>query len=422
MEVQESKVYFIDVTNRDGVQASRMQLAKLQKTMVNYHLGQLGIYQSEFGFPALWHEQNYIEANLRLAEQGVMGNLVLSGWCRATVGDVEEATRRTRVRHFNLSIPTSEQMIKGKLRGKFTPEDIIHSMVDAVHAASEAGGLTIGVNAEDAVRSDLDYLIRFAQAAKEAGAHRLRYCDTIGGESPSRIYQRIYQLAQAVGIPIELHCHNDLGLAVANSLSGAQAALEAGVDAYINASINGLGERAGQADLLSCILACKFGFGVAEGLEIGDNLHLEFARRLANYVANAFNVPLSINQPGVGANVFAHESGIHADGVLKDHRNYELYDYDLLGPPETPLLPPGRVITTGEYGGLSGLHYVYERLGIYFNSQEEALDILRLVQVANAHTHMPLTNDELRFIANHPEEVRLILTLNLEPRAAESHG
>jgi len=415
METQRGKIYFIDVTNRDGVQAPRTKLAKLQKTMVNYYLGQLGICQSEFGFPGLWHEQNYIEANLRLAEKGVLGKLVLEGWCRALVGDVEEAAQRTRVRHFNLSIPTSEQMIQGKLRGKFTPEGVILNMVDAVHAAKERGALTVGVNAEDASRTDLDYLIRFALAAKEAGADRLRYCDTIGGDTPSRIYQRISQLAQAVGISIELHCHNDLGLAVANSLAGAQAAVEAGLDAYINATVNGVGERAGQADLLSCILACNFSFGLAGELELGDNLHLEVARRLANYVANAFGLPLPINQPGVGSNVFAHESGIHADGTLKDPRNYELYDYDLFGLPERPSSPMGRIITTGEYGGVSGLRHVYERLGIYFESQEEARDILQLVQAANAHTHIPLTDDELRFIAHHSEEVRLLLTMSLQP-------
>ncbi len=415
MEVQRGKAYFIDVTNRDGVQASRIKLAKLQKTMVNYYLGQLGIYQSEFGFPALWHEQNYIGANLRLAEKGIMGNLVLEGWCRALVGDVQEATQRTRVRHFNLSIPTSEQMIRGKLRGEFTPEDVIQSMVDAVHAAKETGALTIGVNAEDASRSDLDYLIRFALAAKEAGADRLRYCDTVGGDTPSRIYQRVSQLAQAVGIPIELHCHNDLGLAVANSLAGAQAAVEAGVDAYINATVNGVGERAGQADLLSCILACKLSFEFAGKLELGDSLCLEVARRLANYVANAFNLSLPINQPGVGRNVFAHESGIHVDGALKDPRNYELYDYDLFGPLDTTPSSVGRVITTGEYGGVAGLRHVYERLGIYFESQEEARETLQLVQAADAHTHMPLTDDELRFIAHHPEEVRLLLTMSLQP-------
>jgi homocitrate synthase NifV len=306
-------------------------------------------------------------------------------------------------------------MIGGKLRGKFTPEDVIQSMVDAAHAAKETGALTIGVNAEDASRSDLDYLIRFALAAKEAGADRLRYCDTVGGDTPSRIYQRVSQLAQAVGIPIELHCHNDLGLAVANSLAGAQAAVEAGVDAYINATVNGVGERAGQADLLSCILACKLSFEFAGKLELGDSLRLEVARRLANYVANAFNLSLPINQPGVGRNVFAHESGIHVDGTLKDPRNYELYDYDLFGPLDTTPSSVGRVITTGEYGGVAGLRHVYERLGIYFESQEEARETLQLVQAADAHTHRPLTDDELRFIAHHPEEVRLLLTMSLQP-------
>ena len=97
----------------------------------------------------------------------------------------------------------------------------------------------------------MDYLIRFALAAKERGAHRFRYCDTLGCETPFTIYESIKRLAQEVGMPIEIHCHNDLGMAVANSLAGAKGAIDGGQDAYINTTINGIGERAGNADLVA---------------------------------------------------------------------------------------------------------------------------------------------------------------------------
>lgn len=405
------KVYFIDVTNRDTVQASRIGLSKLQKTMLNIYLGEMGIYQSEFAFPCASHEQNYIKANLELKELGAIGSLILEGWCRAIPTDVAKALR-TGIRDYNLSIATSDQMILHKFQSRLSREQIINEMVEAVICAREGGVRTIGVNAEDASRTDLGYLIDFARAAREAGADRFRYCDTLGYDTPISIYQRIRNIAEQVNIPIEQHCHNDLGMAVANSLAGAQGAIDGGVDAYINVSVNGLGERAGQADLLSCILAVKFARGM-EKYEIADTINLKVASKLAGYSARAFNVPIPINQPGVGANAFAHEAGIHVDGALKDPHNYELYDYELLGIDEAGQQPAGRVITTGEYGGLAGLKYVYGQLGINFPDNKSAEYILELVRYANAHTRLPLTGDELRLIAGYPEQVRKILSTTL---------
>jgi homocitrate synthase NifV len=403
------KIHFIDVTNRDTVQASRINLSKLQKTMVNFYLGQMGIHQSEFAFPFVKNEQNYAKANLRLKEAGAFGNLILEGWCRAIVSDVAEAVA-TGVKDVNVSMSTSDQMITNKFGGKLDRESVIKEMTAAVACAREHGVATIGVNAEDASRTDLGYLVAFAQAAKDAGADRLRYCDTLGYETPVTIYRRTKVVAEQVGIPLELHCHNDLGMAVANSVAGARGAIDAGVDAYINTSVNGLGERAGQADLLSCILALKFAREM-DDYQIGDLLNLRVSAKLANYVSYAFGVPIPINQPGVGENAFAHEAGIHADGALKDRRNYELYDYELLGLDLEAPPPRGRVITTGEFGGLAGFEHVYERLGITFGSKKEASQILELVRYATAHNQLNLTDDELRFIAKYPDQVRQILTI-----------
>ncbi|MDM7998613.1 MAG: homocitrate synthase [Dehalococcoidia bacterium] len=403
------KIHFIDVTNRDTVQASRINLSKLQKTMVNYYLGQMGIYQSEFAFPFVKSEQNYARANLSLRELGAFGNLILEGWCRASPSDVAEAVS-IGVKDVNVSMSTSDQMITHKFGGRLDRAAVIKEMTSAVTYAREQGMSTVGVNAEDASRTDLGYLVAFAQAARDAGADRLRYCDTLGYETPATIYRRVRTVAEQVGIPLELHCHNDLGMAVANSVSGARAAIDAGVDAYINTSVNGLGERAGQADLLSCILAIKFAREM-DDYQIGDPLNLRVSAKLANYVSYAFGVPIPINQPGVGENAFAHEAGIHADGTLKDRRNYELYDFELLGLDLEAPPPRGRVITTGEFGGLAGFEHVYERLGITFGSKKEASQILDLVRYATAHNQLNLTDDELRFIAKYPDQVRQILTI-----------
>ncbi|MCD6219555.1 homocitrate synthase, partial [Candidatus Calescamantes bacterium] len=130
-----AKIYILDVTNRDGVQTSRLGLAKLQKTMINIYLNEMGIYQSEMGFPFTRHEIFYINANLELQERGVLKPIILSGWVRAIKQDVERATELTRIKNLNLSISTSDQMIKGKFRGKFKREDIIKMMTEAVEVA-----------------------------------------------------------------------------------------------------------------------------------------------------------------------------------------------------------------------------------------------------------------------------------------------
>jgi citrate (Re)-synthase len=392
------RIHILDVTNRDGVQTARINLSKFGKTMVNFYLGRLGVTQSEAGFPFLFHEVPYLRANLALAKAGAFGDLRLSGWTRAVPGDVE-ASLPLGLEHLNLSISTSDQMIVNKFRGRLDRAAVIGQMVAATRTAKAAGVATVGVNAEDGSRTDAGYLAEFATAAREAGADRVRYCDTIGGDTPWRIRERFAELASTVGIPVETHCHNDLGMAVANSVSGALGDLDAGQDAWVNTCVNGIGERAGNADLLSCILAFR--------IDLGD-LDLTWARRFALWAAYAFGQPLPLGQPGVGANAFAHESGIHADGALKDRHNYELYDDETLGPfPRDWAARQGRVVLTGEYGGKAGFGHVLDGLGIEVPAADEDL-VFRLVQLTNAATGRPLTDDELRLLATWPHELSLL--------------
>ena len=407
-----AKIYLIDVTNRDGVQTSRLALAKLQKTLINIFLNKMGVFQSEMGFPVTRHEINYLKANLSLVKKGVLSPMVISGWLRAIKKDVEDAWRNIPIENINISISTSDQMIQGKFMGKITRQDVIKSMVEALKTAKSGGVKTVGVNAEDASRTDLDYLVDFANAAKENGADRLRYCDTLGCDSPFSIYDRIAYVAEKTKISIELHCHNDLGLAVATSIAGAKAAVDAGVDAYINTTINGMGERCGNADLVSVILALKKAAGFADKYQLDETVDLKMAWKLTKYASYAFGIPIPINQVGVGANAFAHESGIHVDGALKDYRNYELYHYEELGRGEPEVIETGRMITVGEYSGIKGFRNVYGKMEIEFKDEEEARRILDLVRYANVHTQKPLVEDELKFIAAYPEEATLLMTMS----------
>lgn len=408
------KVYLIDVTNRDGVQTSRILLPKLSKTMLNIYLDEMGIYQSEVGFPTLKHEVNYINANLELVKLGAIKRTHLEGWCRAIPEDVKLSFKNCpELKHINVSISTSEIMIRGKFQGKKTFKDIIKSLVDSVKTAKELGAETVGINAEDASRTELDRLIEFTLAGREAGADRFRYCDTLGTDDPITIYERTKALALATKFPLEMHCHNDLGMAEAVSVAGAQGAVECGVDAYINTTVNGYGERCGNCDLVSTILALKFSHGIKDKLPLDNYVDLKKAWKIGKYASYAFNIPIPINQPGIGANAFAHESGIHADGALKDRRNYELYDPEDVGRGEPELFETGRIITTGEYGGIKGFRHVCDKLGIHFPNDNEARNALELVQYANLHTQKPLTDDELRFIALYPGIARKILTANI---------
>jgi homocitrate synthase NifV len=413
LEATMPAVHFLDVTNRDGVQTARINLSKFGKTMVNFYLGRLGVAQSELGFPFLFHEVPYVRANLALAKAGAFGDLRLSGWTRAVVSDVERSVP-LGLEHMNLSISTSDQMIRHKFLGRLDRAAVLRQMTAATRAAKAAGVTTVGVNAEDASRTDDGYLLEFAQAAKEAGADRVRYCDTIGGDTPPRIRERFAWLASTAGLPLETHCHNDLGMAVANSLAGALGALDAGQDVWVNTCVNGIGERAGNADLLSTVLGFRHGFGVAGRVELADALDLAWARRFGLWASYAFGQPLPLNQPGVGRNAFAHESGIHADGALKDRHNYELYDDEALGPfPGDWHARQGRVVLTGEYGGKAGFRHVLDGLGIQVASADEDL-VFKLVQLSNAATGRPLTDDELRLLAAHPHELALLYPGQLE--------
>lgn len=407
------RIYIIDVTNRDGVQTARISMSKLQKTILNVYLNKLGVFQSEMGFPALGNESNYINANLELAERGVIQPMRLEGWTRAVVSDVEKTRELCpKLKHINISISTSQIMTEGKFGGRKDLGDILKMMTATLDKAKELEFETIGVNAEDASRTrhfeDESYLIEFSLAAREHGADRIRYCDTLGFDDSFDIYDRVLTLAEYVKLPIEIHCHNDLGSAVTNAVRGAMGAIKAGVDAYINGTILGLGERAGNTNLAPVIAQIRHSSGLTKDI-LDPNIDTSIYYETAEYVSQSFNIPIPINSTVVGINAYAHESGIHADGMLKDRHNYELYSPAEFGVPDEVIIKTGRTITVGEYSGLKGLQYIYNQLGIEL---EDPQRILRLVQYATMLNQCPLKDVELRFIADYPDITEKILTVD----------
>jgi isopropylmalate/homocitrate/citramalate synthase len=408
-----AKIFLIDVTNRDGVQTAKLGLAKLEKTMINVYLNEMGVFQSEFGFPTTNHETNYLKANIRLADMEVLAPMRLEGWIRGIPEDVEITHQKVpELKHINLSVSTSDQMINGKYLGKRHREDITKEMIEGVLLAKKYGMETIGVNSEDGSRTDMDYLLSFGMAAKKAGACRLRYCDTLGYDNPFTIYDTMHTLAEHLEMPIEVHCHGDLGMAVANSLAGAKGVIDGGQDCYINTTVNGIGERAGNADLVAVVLALEKSKDFAKRYAIANPIDLSKAWKIARFASYAFGIPIPINQPGVGANAFAHASGIHADGVLKDADNYELYSFSEVGRGEPETVETGRQIITGEYSGISGFRHIMGQMAVTFANADEAQQVLELARYANVESQSPLVEDELVFIAKYPEIAKQLLTLD----------
>ena len=191
-------------------------------------------------------------------------------------------------------------------------------------------------------------------------------------------------------------------MAVATSIAGAKGVIDGGQDAYINTTINGIGERCGNANLVATILAITKSKGFGEKYKLGNGIDLSKAYKIAKFASYAFEVPIPINQVGVGANAFAHESGIHADGVLKDPENYELYGFEELGRETPNLLKPAGNLRR-EYSGISGFGHIMGNMSISFKDKDEANRILELVRYANVEAQKPLTEDELKFIALYPD-------------------
>ena len=290
------------MTNRDGVQTARTGLSKFGKTMVNFYLARLGVAQSEIGFPFLFHEVPYVRASVALAEAGAFGELRLSGWCRA----VPPTSRRRSplgLRHYNLSISTSDQMIAHKFRGRLDRErDHRGDDRGGARPPRTAGAQTIGVNAEDGSRTDDGFLLEFALAAKEAGADRVRYCDTIGGDTPDRIGERFAKLASRDRACRSRRTATTTSAWRWRTRSPARSATwtpgrTPGSTPASTASASG----PATPTCSPCILAFGMASGWPTGPTIGDPLDLSWARRFGLWASYAFGQPLPHNQPGSAA-------------------------------------------------------------------------------------------------------------------------
>ncbi len=404
----EASIHIIDTTNRDGVRTANLNLSPLQKTMINLQLNELGICESEIGVAVSRYQDNYINGNLRLQEIGVLTPIRLRGWINAMKTE-EEAVTRTKLKHVYLSVPSYAPLIRAHYGEGWDLERVIGEVCKAIGKAKKSGMESVTVGLTDSARIPDADLLRAATRLRDAGVDRYRYCDTWGYDNPFTIRPRVKRLGDELKIPIEIHCHDDLGMAVANALAGAFGALDAGVDAYITTTLHGVGERAGNADLAAVLLALTRSKGMRDKPVLGDDIRFSKMWKLGRYAAYALRWPISPRAVAFGAQATIGTTGVHVDGVVREVQDLEVYNIESLGRTEPDIVETGRWITSGGQAGVRGFRNIYGRFEIEFKNDEEAKTILDLTRVATIENHLPLTGDELRFIAKYPDVAREIM-------------
>ncbi|MFW6005818.1 MAG: homocitrate synthase [Candidatus Bipolaricaulota bacterium] len=361
-------VKICDTTLRDGEQTAGVVFANEEKLRIAKLLDKVGVDQIEAGVPVMGGDERESIEKIVDAKLGAS----IMGWNRAVVSDVK-ASLNCGVDAVAISVSTSDIHIDKKLNE--SREWVLNHMTEATEYA-KSKGLYVSVNAEDSTRSDFEFLVEFAQRAKEAGADRLRYCDTVGIMTPLQTHEAIKNLRREVDIAIEMHTHNDFGLAAANALTGAKGGAE-----YIGTTVNGLGERAGNAPLEEIVMALKH----LEDLDLGFNTS-DFLE-LSEYVARASAQDLPVSKAIVGSNTFAHESGIHADGVLKDSETYEAFKPQEVG--------AERQLVIGKHSGKKAILAKFEKeYGIEL-THEEAETLLPKVRKMAVELKRALFDKEL---------------------------
>ena len=356
-----------DTTLRDGEQTAGVAFTDDEKRAIAAALDAAGVPEMELGIPMMGeHEVELIRAigaGLRRARTMV--------WARMAEPDLAAALR-CDADLVHLAVPVSDLQIERKLQRDRAW--VLTTLARVVDRAIDAGA-TVSVGLEDASRADPEFVLRVAAVAQGRGAVRVRYADTLGLLDPFETYARIGRLRREFDLEIEIHAHNDLGLACANTL----AALRGGAT-HASTTVNGLGERAGNAALEEVVMAARHLYGLECGV---DTKALPAISRL---VAEASGRPVAQNKSIVGEAVFTHESGIHVDGLLKDRGNYQTFGPEELGRKHRLVL--------GKHSGSHGVRHAYARLGIELAAGEPER-LLAAIRLQVTRTKRAPTDDEL---------------------------
>lgn len=336
-----------DTTLRDGEQTPGVALSAKKKLEIFNAMIDAGVKWIEPGIPAMGGEE--VVALKQMLER--RDEVTLIGWNRGVRSDIQRSID-LGFKAIHIGLPTSDNHLKNSVRRDRSW--LLSTARDMVKLAKDQGCF-VSISAEDIGRTEPQFLQEYAVAVAEVGADRLRLSDTIGILSPKGYADRVRSVAEVSDIDLQAHCHNDFGLAVANTL----AAIEAGVR-YFHVTVNGIGERAGMADIAQVVMSLRQWYDVDLGI---DTAKLTALSRL---VSEACAVPSSPWQPIVGTNVFAHESGIHTTGMLRDTSTFEPFAPELVG--------GERQLLVGKH---SGRGVIVSSLGEYAEGLDDAaLDAL----------------------------------------------
>ncbi|MEA5568326.1 homocitrate synthase [Anabaena sp. UHCC 0399] len=359
-----------DTTLRDGEQAASVVFNLEEKIAIATFLDTIGVDEIEVGIPAMGQaEQNAIAA---ICELGLQAKLL--GWNRAVIADIQ-ACIACGLQRVHISIPVSAIQINAKFQGQW--QLVLQKLKDSVNFALDQG-LFVSVGGEDSSRAEEKFLLDVVLSAQEWGASRFRYCDTVGILEPFTTYTKIKQLVTSLAIPVEMHTHNDFGLATANALAGIKAGALS-----INTTVNGLGERAGNAALEEVVMALKHLYHY--DLNIDTRRLIEMSRLVAS--ASGYDLPPW--KAVVGTNNFAHESGIHAHGVLQNPNTYEPFAPEEVG--------NSRRLVIGKHSGKHLLSSILQQHGIILNPKDTQ-SLLDAVREESVQKKRSLTTQELLYL------------------------
>ncbi len=366
-EIDPKDIKIDDTTLRDGEQTAGVVFANDEKVHIAKMLDKIGVHQIESGIPAMGGDEK--DAIKKIA--GLDLNCSILAWNRPVKSDIE-ASIECGVDAVALSISSSDIHIEHKLRK--SREWVLETMKSGVDFA-KSHNLYVSVNAEDASRSDMEFLLQFARIARDAGADRLRYCDTLGILDPFETFMRVKNIIDIIGIDMEMHTHNDFGMAIANAIAG----IKAGAT-YVNTTINGLGERAGNAAFEELVMALKF----IEGVDLGFDTTL--FRNLSEYVARASSRVLPIWKPIVGGNLFVYESEDKVKGIMANPETYELFKETDVG--------LERQYVLGKYSGVNSVIQKMKMLGVNMN-EKEAVEMAEIIRDRTVASKRSLFDSEI---------------------------